>query len=47
MAGWVWQGMTQKNPSRRMIKGLPLGNNISIDILCINHPKYILSEPFC
>jgi hypothetical protein len=47
MAGWVRQGMTQENPSRRMIRGLSLGKNISIDILCVIHPKYILSEPFC
>jgi hypothetical protein len=46
IAGWVRYGMTHENPSRRMTKALALSSNISVDILYVIHPKYILSEPF-
>jgi hypothetical protein len=28
LAGWLWQGMTHENPSRRMTKMLPSSSNL-------------------
>jgi hypothetical protein len=46
LAGWMREGMTHENLSRRMTKGMPASSNISFDISYVIDPKYILPEPF-